>query len=124
MDEYSRALLISHNRRDPAALNATYAMVRALRHQRDPETGEPFCARCCIGADGSARTNATYELWTDKEQLAESAGGDWQEPIIRAMLKGVATLFFLGNAFCGSGPCVEELRFAVQKGLPLIPVSP
>ena len=121
-DEYSRALLISHNRRDPAALNATYALVRALRHQLDPVTGLPFCPRCYVGPDGSARTDATYELWTDKEQLAESAGADWQEPIIRAMLAGVATIFFLGNAFRGSTPCQEELRFAVQQGLPLIPV--
>ena len=121
-DEYSRALLISHNRRDPAALNATYIIVRAIRHQLDPATGLPFCARCYIGADGSARTDETYELWTDKEQLAESAGADWQEPIIRAMLKGVATIFFLGNAFRGSTSCLDELRFTVRQNLPLIPV--
>ena len=100
--------------------------VRAMRRGKGPKTGLPFSRHMkpLRRADGSARTDATYELWTDKEQLAESAGGDWQEPIIRAMLKGVATLFFLGNAFRGSDPCVGELRFAVQQGLPLIPVSP
>ena len=121
-DEYSKALLISHNRRDPAALNATYAFVRALRHQLDPETSLPFCPYCYVGPDGRARTPATYELWADKEQLAGSAGADWQEPIVRAMMDGVATIVFIGNAFCGSHPCLDELRFADQERLPLIPV--
>eukprot|EP01051_Picozoa_sp_SAG22_P012540 SAG22_NODE_1313_length_4774_cov_31.746310_5_plen_331_part_00 len=120
--EYSRALLISHNRRDPAALNATYAIVRALRHELSLKTGQPFSRHCYIGPDGTERTTRTCELWTDKEQLAESGGADWQEPIIRAAVKGVATIFFLGNAFCGSGPCMEELRFVTQQRLPAIPV--
>jgi hypothetical protein len=120
--EYSRALLVSHNRRDPAALNATYAMVHALRGQRDPETGRPFSRHCFVGGDGAARTAATVELWTDKEQLATSAGADWQEPIVRAMLEGVATVVFVGNAFCGSDPCLDELRFCVGQGVQAIPV--
>jgi hypothetical protein len=38
------------------------------------------------------------------------------------MRQGVATIFFLGNAFCGSANCVREVNFAVRNGFVTIPV--
>ena len=42
--EGHHAVFISHSRRDPAALNAAYAIIDAWRRGIDPVTGEPFCA--------------------------------------------------------------------------------
>ena len=113
--EYHRAVLVSHSRRDPAALNATYAMIWALRLGTDPDTGAPFSNHC-------HKSSRRVELWTDKEQLAERGGEDWNKPILRAMAKGVATVVFLSNAFCGSGECCNEALFAVRKHHAPIPV--
>ena len=115
LEEYHRAILVSHNRRDPAALNATYAMLWALRLGLDPETGAPFSRHC-------HKDSRRVELWSDKEQLAERGGEDWNKPILRAMTKGVTTVVFLGNAFCGSGECAKEAIFAVRERFTPIPV--
>ena len=58
--------------------------VRAMRRGKGPKTGLPFSRHMkpLRRADGG-RTDATYELWTDKEQLAESGGEDWSQPILR-----------------------------------------
>jgi hypothetical protein len=61
--EHHRAVLISHSRRDPAALNATYALISALRVGQDA-LGVPFSRHCHVDS-------RRVELWTDKEQLAE-----------------------------------------------------
>ena len=108
-DEYCRSILISHNRRDPAALNLTYALVDGLRRGVDPETRQPFSIHC-------HKDSRRVELWLDKEQLAERGGNDWNEPILRSMREGVATVFCLGNAFCGSANCVREVKWAVRQG--------
>ena len=61
--EYHRAVLISHNRRDPAALNATYALISALRGEcdesgrvREPidprDPGVPSREGCRVGDRG------------------------------------------------------------------------
>eukprot|EP01044_Picomonas_judraskeda_P014972 COSAG03_NODE_2449_length_2748_cov_14.372971_3_plen_246_part_00 len=113
--EYHRAVLVSHSRRDPAALNVTYALVSALRRELDPDTGRKFSEHC-------HQDSQRVELWLDNEQLADKGGEGWQRPITRAMRHGVATIFFLGNAFCGSEPCVKELQHAEAKGFRKIPV--
>jgi hypothetical protein len=105
--EYHRAVLISHCRRDPATLNATYALISALRVGRDA-SGLPFSRHCHMDS-------RRVELWTDSEQLAEQGGQDWNEPILRAMREGVSTIFFVGNAFAGSTNCVREVNWAVRK---------
>jgi serine/threonine protein kinase len=114
-DEYHRAVLISHSRRDPAALNAVYALISALRAHTDPSTGQPFSRHC-------HRDSRRVELWCDKEQLADKGGHEWGKPILRALRKGVAAIFFVGNAFCSSEPCRKELAFATSKGQIRIPV--
>ena len=38
------------------------------------------------------------------------------------MREGVATVFCLGNAFCGSANCVREVKWAVRQGFATIPV--
>jgi hypothetical protein len=53
---------------------------------------------------------------------SQRGGQDWNEPILRSMRQGVATIFFLGNAFCGSANCVREVNFAVRNGFVTIPV--
>jgi hypothetical protein len=100
-------VLISHCRRDPATLNATYALISALRVGRDA-SGLPFSRHCHMDS-------RRVELWTDSEQLAEQGGQDWNEPILRAMREGVSTVFFVGNAFAGSTNCVREVNWAVQR---------
>ena len=112
-EEYDKALLISHCRRDPAALNVTYAFILALRCERGPD-GNPFSRHCHVD-------NRTVELWTDKEQLASKGGEDWQIPIIRAILHGISTVCFIGNAYCASGPCQDELRVCVSNRKHIIP---
>ena len=112
--EYHRAVLISHNRRDPAALNATYALIAALRGECD-ERGQPFSRHC-------HKQSRRVELWTDKEQLAEKGGQDWNKPILRAMREGVTSVFFLSNAFAGSANCAREVHHAAMKGLRRLPV--
>ena len=62
--EYNRSILVSHNRRDPATLNLTYALVGGLRTGTDPGTGQPFSRHC-------HKDSRRVELWLDKEQLAE-----------------------------------------------------
>ena len=62
--EYHRSLLVSHNRRDPASLNLTYALVGGMRTGVDPDTGQPFAKHC-------HKDSRRVELWLDKEQLAE-----------------------------------------------------
>eukprot|EP01048_Picozoa_sp_COSAG05_P010357 COSAG05_NODE_906_length_6646_cov_15.962426_2_plen_446_part_00 len=115
-NEYHRAVLVSHNRRDPAALNLVYTIVWALRTARDPGTQMPFSKHC-------HKDSRRVELWLDKEQLAERGGSDWNEPILRAMREGIATVFCVGNAFCGSNNCVKEVSFAAHKRFaPLLPV--
>ena len=52
----------------------------------------------------------------DKGQLETQGGRDWNSPILQAMRQGVATVFFLGNAFCGSKNCTKEVTWAVRKG--------
>ena len=113
--ELHRAILVSHSRRDPAALNLTYAVVDGLRTGMDPETGQPFSKHC-------HKDSRRVELWLDKEQLSQSGGDDWTEPILRAMRDGVVTVFCLGNAFCGSKECRTEVQYAVRKGFAAIPV--
>ena len=41
---------------------------------------------------------------------------------LRAMRAGVATLFFMSNAYCGSDPCMKELTFCTIKGWKSVPV--
>ena len=113
--EYHRAILISHNRRDPAALNAVYALVGALRREVDPDTGKPFSEHCHMDS-------RRVELWIDNEQLANRPGDSWGIPILRAMRYGLATVFFVGNAFCGSDNCTDEVQHATMMGFKKIPV--
>lgn len=112
--EYHRAVLISHSRRDPPALNLTYALMHALRAECD-DTGVPFSRHC-------HKSTRTVELWADKEQLSEKGGEDWNRPILQAMREGVATIFFLGNAFCGSKACAREATWAARHGFTAVPV--
>eukprot|EP01046_Picozoa_sp_COSAG06_P004641 COSAG06_NODE_197_length_20471_cov_11.067053_7_plen_1228_part_00 len=114
-NEYHRAVLISHCRRDPAALNATYALISALRAGRDDASGAPFSRHC-------HSDSRRVELWTDKEQLATRGGQPWNPPILKAMREGVGTVFFFGNAFAGSRNCTKEVTHAALHGFTAIPV--
>ena len=104
-DTWHRKVLVSHATERPAALNATHAIVEALRQQCDPATGKPFSAHC--HAD-----SRVVDLWL------EPAGGG----AVRAVREGVCAVFFLSDAFCASPRCTRELQHATLKGRASIPV--
>eukprot|EP01047_Picozoa_sp_COSAG01_P063661 COSAG01_NODE_8287_length_2842_cov_5.149471_1_plen_888_part_10 len=114
--EVHQAILLSHNRRDPATLNLTYAVVDGLLRTRlDPETGRPYSKHC-------HKDSRRLELWLDKEQLSKSGGDDWAKPILRAMRDGAVTVLCLGNAFCGSKEYQTEVQYVIRNGFAVTPV--
>eukprot|EP01051_Picozoa_sp_SAG22_P008084 SAG22_NODE_596_length_8727_cov_107.360338_10_plen_189_part_00 len=64
-----RSIFMSHSRRDPGAINAAYAIVRALRYGRKRD-GQPICKQTYLPG------SPTMFIWIDKEQLKESGGED------------------------------------------------
>ncbi|KAK3235747.1 hypothetical protein CYMTET_54068 [Cymbomonas tetramitiformis] len=110
--ELGRGIFVSHSRRDPAPLNAVYALVHALRFDRKAD-GEPMCRAVHSGA---------YELWIDKEQMEKAAGEKWEEILREAQKKCALTLVFLGNAYCASEQCTLELEFSLFKNRKVVPV--
>lgn len=115
--ELRHSIFISHSRRDPAAINITYAIINALRYavkddgspicpvtylpgdQAQVQRPLPFVLSCCGGAHCVCRVSvAQMWLWLDKEQMADSGGSDWVQILTKAQKKTAANWFFLGNA--------------------------
>ena len=109
-NEGRHAIFVSHSRRDPAALNAAYALIDAWRRGKDPDTGLPFCASTYT-CDG----NNTVVLWLDKEQMSESGGDDWGTILTQAQKVATLAVFMLGNGYVSSAECVKEFKFGDMK---------
>jgi len=112
--EFHKAVFVSHSRRDAGPLNATYAVLQALRSKTMPD-GSAFSTAC-------HEASRVVELWTDKEQMAESGGDNWSEILALAQARSLINVFFLGNAYCGSRECRKEIQFADMKRFRMVPV--
>lgn len=93
-------IFVSYSRRCPAALNATLALVSALRTECAPD-GQPYC---------SAVQSGRVTLWLDKEQMLSAPGENWASVLAQAQKLAVLNCFFLSNAFAGSDECMKELQ--------------
>ena len=120
--EGEHGVFVSHSRRDPGALNASYALVNALREGAHPASGRPFCAATlCQGAPGDSG-GVRAVLWLDKEQMGESGGEDWARILTLAQKRAALSIFLLSNAYVGSAECMKELQYADMMKFKLVPV--
>ena len=120
--EGKHAVFISHSRRDPAALNMAYAIVKAWRWGTEQDSNrsgydKPFCDAAYLPGQKN-----TVVLWLDKEQMEEAGGADWRLILTQAQKKANLSIYFLGNAYAGSDECLQEFQWAVMEKLKFVPV--
>ena len=104
-NDLRRAIFVSHSRRDPAALNAVYALLEALRSEKGPN-GTPISR--------AVSSNSVF-LWVDKDQMSMYPGASWATMITKAQHDALSNFFFLSNAFCGSEECMQELEYVITS---------